>query len=392
LRAKDAMALGAILVVALIVGVVEPRIARPLGSSPGHLPTQSSDEDANARVDAFWTWWRTAAPRLARELDAGHATAISDEISSHVDAIDRRLAWETGPGLRSARYHLALSPEGEGELRVLTERWLSRAPPSSGTWEFYPARQAFPPAKWNVGLHDARNTEVDSERVRVGVQTDTTREVVNVKFYHPTFAELTESERTRAAFIILDNVLGEDGVERWVGEISTATEPLADGIRLESLSTKVDALAKTATGERFSILSWRTQGGAPIVATANLAVKRVDHLLMDQELTATLKLRNPTRDGLTASEEAAELNRIEDELIASLGNDAIYLGRETGVGNRVLHFHVARNGVSEARTRQWASQHREYKIEVTVRSDPDWTLLRRWRSATSTGDGEPSEE
>jgi hypothetical protein len=81
---------------------------------------------------------------------------------------------------------------------------------------------------------------------------------------------------------------------------------------------------------------------------------------------------------LTTGEEAADLNGVEDELAGALGHDAVYIGRETGQGKRMLHFHVAGQGPAEGRIREWAKRHVEHQVEIAVVSDPRWEVLRRW--------------
>jgi hypothetical protein len=163
-----------------------------------------------------------------------------------------------------------------------------------------------------------------------------------------------------------------------VGAITPSVDPIADGRPLDALRDAVDQLKKTATGERFAILKGKAADGQPMVATINLALKRVDHLLMDEHLTVTFPLSDPTPQGLTTPEEAEVLNKLEDELLAALGHNAVYIGRETGQRQRVLHFHVATAGPAEERTRNWAKQPRERRAVIRAEYDPRWQVLRRW--------------
>ncbi len=360
--------------VLVIAGAAHARSGRAAPKTTG----QPQTDNVVARIDAFWTWWREASPRLAAALDAGKAVSITAEVGAHVDAIDPRLAWETGPGLHGARHHFSLSSEGDIELRVLTERWVARAPRPDGAWEYYPARQAYPRAYWALELHDPAGTKIDFSAVKVGFETNVDRELINVRFHHPALAKLDGNERARAAFLTLDNVLGEDGVERWVGAITASVDPIADGRPLDALLGAIEELKKTATGERFAILKGKTADGQPIVATVNLALKRLDHLLMDEHLTVTFPLSDPTPQGLTTPEEAEVLNKLEDDLLAALGHDAVYIGRETGQRQRALHFHVAPGGSGEERTRNWAKQLRGRRAEIRAEHDPRWQVLRRW--------------
>jgi len=328
------------------------------------------------RIDAFWRWWRTAAPRLAAAIDRGKAQSIADEVGAQVHAIDPRLAWETGPGSKGARHHFALSSEGDIELRVLAQRWLSRAPSPDATWEYYAARQPYGRGgSWSLALPGG--VTIEQAGVSVAFETDSDRELIHLKLHHAAFAKLDERTRGMAAFLTLDNVLGEDGVERWVGNVDTSVAALPQGKSLDALAAAVKALEKSSTGERFAILKGEVDG-QPVFATVNLALKRVDHLLMDDHLSVTIPLETPTPQGLTTTEEADALNALEDELRKALGNDAVCIGRETGQKKRIIHFHVSSSGRAEDRARAWRKRHSSRQMEITVRHDPSWEILRHW--------------
>jgi hypothetical protein len=99
---------------------------------------------------------------------------------------------------------------------------------------------------------------------------------------------------------------------------------------------------------------------------------------MDQSLTITIPLEEPTPEGLPTGAEAAALNALEDELTEELGHDAVYIGRETGQERRVLYFHAATMGQAEPRAREWARRHPERSVTIEAVYDPRWDVLRRW--------------
>ncbi len=355
-------------------GVAYHRAARGRGSA-------GADPDGVvARIDAFWSWWHTAAPRLAAAFDQGRAASTVEELSARVDAIAPRLAWETGPGLKGARHHLALSSEGDLEVRVLIERWLARAPAPDAAWEYYPARQATPgDPKFSLTLDDVPGVTIAFADARIYFETDTAREILHVTIHHPAFAKLSDAERTRAAFLVLDDTIGEDSVERWIGTLETSVAPLPKGKPLGALEGAVRALAKSATGEQFATLEGRTTSGRPTIAVANLALKRLDHILMDHHLELVMPFREEANQRMPTGEENAALNELEDELLESLGGEAVWIGHETGDGRRTIHLHVARQGPAETRTREWARKHADRRIDIALRHDPGWEVLRRWR-------------
>jgi hypothetical protein len=335
--------------------------------------------DTDTRLDQFWAWWASAAPRIAAALDAKDNRSFVEELSSRVHAIDPGLAWETGPGLKGSRHHLTVSSEGDAILRVLTQRWVARAPSPDAAWEFYPARQALPyTGSWSLRFDDTGGVELDFKQALISVTVDMGRERLDVRLYHPNFARLDEGKRKRAAFVMLDNLLGEDDVERWLARIETSNQPLPTGRPVEALISAVGELSKGAKGEAFALMQGKTPTGEPMVAMINLALKRVDHLLMDQHVAVTIPLRTPTEQGLPTTKEADELNALEDQLIDVLGRDAIYFGRETGRGLRVIHFQGAYQGPVESRTRTWAKQHTDRRVSVASEFDPKWLWFSRW--------------
>jgi hypothetical protein len=373
------MWIGWVVAALLVAGAAGAVVLWRRASAPAGPVAPADTGDVAKRLDAFWSWWRKESPRLATAFDEGRAESVVEELSRRVDAIHPDLAWETGPGLAGSRHHLALSSEGDITLRVLTERWLSRAPAPDAAWEYYPARQpSGRDAKLNLTLDDAPGIEIPYADARAALEVDDGREVVHVKLHHPALAHLPEKLRSTAAFLILDDALGEDGVERWVGRLDLSVESLPEGQPLAAIAEAVASLVRRATGERWVLVEGRTDSGRPLLATINVALKRIDHLLMDHHLEVTLPFREQAERGMPTRQENEALNALEDELVASLGHDAVFVGHETGNGVRVIHFHVAALGPAAERTEAWA---RRIAREVTVeyRHDPGWELLKKWR-------------
>jgi hypothetical protein len=330
-------------------------------------------EPIDEGIAAFWRWWPIVRPRIEAAIHSGEWGAIPDEISAHVSAIDESLSWEFGGG-QTAAHHLAVSSAGDQALRVVAERWLAAAPPADETWEFHPARQPRPDTVLTLG-----GETFESDDVTATWELDGDRERLDVVLYHPGFAELAEDGRMTAVFLLLDGALGEDGVERWIGGVDAAIEPLEGAPPFPALRDAVAELAAHATGEQFSILRGEDAEGRPLFVTLNQAIKSIDHLLLDTHVEIDLALLAPTEVGLTTNEEAEALNRLEDALLAQLGAEGVvYIGRETRLGRRVIHLHVAGASPQLAAIEAWAPQQEERDIEVRVTHDPTWQILARW--------------
>jgi hypothetical protein len=328
-------------------------------------------------IRAFWQLWREQRHAIEAAIPAGTLREWVDAIASHVSAIHPDLDWEFGAGLRATHY-LCLSGKGNPELRLLAERWRLAGPGDDAIFEFHAARPGDgyrPEAQL-----DFEGTAFPLSGFRVGIEEDGERERLHVQVFHPAFSLVHEPVRGLATYVALDSVLGEDETERWLGGVDLEDVPAPGAVDLGGLLEQVADLRRRATGERFVVLRRTLPSGAATFATVNRAIKRVDHLLLDTHWQAVIPLLDPTEEGLTTSEEAEELDQLEDDLLSRLGRDAVYIGRETQEGTRVLHLHATATGPAGARLEAWAAPLQAAGREVELRAalDPDWAALRRW--------------
>ncbi len=325
-------------------------------------------------IAAFWSFWRDNREAITTAIETRRLADFAAEISEHVHAIDPKLDWEMGAGFE-AQHYFCVSAKGDMAVRVIAERWRAEAPPMDATWEFHAARPGKREGAWSLEFDDVSFAKRD---FRFVAEPEPDRARVHVQVHHPTFAEAPEKLRTTATFIALDNVLGEDEVERWIGTVDVRMDaPPEDALTFAGLAELVDGF-RTNHGEgRWLVLKGTRPGGGPVFISFNTGVKRVDHLLMEQHVALAITLDDPTDDGLTTRAEADALNAIEDALLEALGPDAVYIGRETREGLRVLHFHVAAAGPAVARMERFFADVPRV-VEITSRLDPKWEILERW--------------
>jgi len=326
-------------------------------------------------IDAFWKWWPTVGDTFARTFSAGEKVPddLIEAMSEHVADIHPDLEWEFGPGRESA-HHLCLSGKGDPLLRVVTARWVKRGPVADASWEFYGSRQRSPKTDFALNIAGQR---VDADQYVFEVSEDELCEVIHVRAFHPAHESMDDGLKEEALFLSLDNLLGEDALERWLGRIEIAKERPSSGISHVALRSHVDDLAARAHGERWAALRGETDDGKPIFVLANMALKRAAHLLLDMHLTIELPLLTRTDNGLPTSEEGARLDALEDELIKSLGTHAALLARETMTGRRTIHLRVMEGGPASAIVHAWSERHPERRAIVTATMDPRWEL-RKW--------------
>jgi hypothetical protein len=324
---------------------------------------------ADGGIEAFWSWWQTARHRVldAIEVKRSFAPELVAEIQDRVRAIDPELDWELGRGSTS-RHAFFLSPRGDLERRRLTERWCRVAPPADATWSYFPARQA-QPAELRLVLG---GVAFDAQALTAAFEIDASHRRVHGAYWHPAFGQLDEASRGSALFLLLDRLLGEDGVERWLGAIELAPGPLPDARPIAAVLAAVKQLEEQPDQQGYVVLQGRLPSGAPVVAIVDAAIKRIDHLAATHHLAVELPVADAS--GLPAADESSRLDALEDELTQALGA-CVHFGRETVPGQRVLHWFVEENAPAISAAQAWAAR-RGARVRVTP--DPQWEVARRF--------------
>jgi hypothetical protein len=170
----------------------------------------------------FWKWWPSARDRVAKAIVTGtFDNRLANEVNKHVRRVHPEMAWELQPGQR-ASHAFCLSPEGDPERRQFALRWLGNAPKPDATWEFHASK---PPAKSLMTLM-VGGAAFDLQEMVAITSWNETRQLLDVRLWHPRFAEVDEPIRMQAVFLYLDHLLGEDDVERWIGAIELLEAPV----------------------------------------------------------------------------------------------------------------------------------------------------------------------
>jgi hypothetical protein len=278
----------------------------------------------------FWKWWPTARDRIATSIVSGtFDNRLANEVNKHVRRIHAEMAWELQPGQR-ASHAFCLSPEGDPERRQFALRWLGNAPKPDATWEFHASK---PPAKSLMTLM-VGGAAFDLQEMVAITSWNETRQLLDVRLWHPRFAEVDEQTRMQAAFLYLDHLLGEDDVERWIGAIELLEAP-AGGRAPAELKAEV---ARQAAEPREP--SWingertRPDGQVEFII-GNAGLKRVDYPFHDTWVWVQMLWG---ADRYPTDHEAPILEDEEDEFLRRMGDRAILAARVTVPGSRTWHF------------------------------------------------------
>jgi Family of unknown function (DUF695) len=325
--------------------------------------------DTRQAITTFWAWWARARGQVAVGLDQDDLGKMHRVLTDRVRTIHPELAWELTTG-RSARRALVISPEGSPALRPVTERWLRAGPPPDADWEYYPARQPDPAVYGRSVQLSGRPFTPGS--ARFGIETDAERARVHVRVWHPDFEQLDDAVRLQASFLLLDWALGEDDVERWLGEVRISPDAQADDV--EELRGAVVGLAALFEREEWVTIDGVDERSRPVLARLRVPFPRLDHPLLDLHGAVTIKIRAGA-DGLPDESEAAALTELANGLMGRLGSSATLVAEVTVDGERTLHLYADADGVVEHQVAGWVEQQLR-----TIRSrwtpDPGWEAVR----------------
>ena len=329
--------------------------------------TSESEQPIEQRLQAFWAWWAGAKDGIAADIPRGTVAGRAAEISAEVNRVHPSLAWELGKGA-TAEHAFVVSCEGNPEIRPIALRWAAAAPPPDATWEYHPSRQPGPP-----NILEIRGVRVAFSEVRSITSWDEARETLDVRLWHPAFDGLPTEVKAQISFLFLDNLVGEDDVERWIGAIDA--DPAAQaGKTADELRDEIRRRAASSTGENWALLEGTDSHGDPVLVRLNSSLKRIDHPYAGDHLEVTL---DRGFDNGTA-ELTTEIAAADEELEASLRGIAVEAAHITDHRRRVTHFVTADGERARAVAQEWASRHGEWGPRVSLEADPTWSFRKSY--------------
>jgi Family of unknown function (DUF695) len=322
--------------------------------------------DDGSAIEEFWTWWATARDRIAAAIEGGTVGDSVAEISDRVDRVHKDLAWELAPG-RTSKHALVVSPEGNPVIRPNALNWLAAAPPPDGTWEYYASRQP-----GELGVLQAGGVEVDLGEVRSIASWNSDRQRVDVKLWHPNLETAPEYTRSQVGFLFLDNLLGEDTVERWIGEIDVLDAAIG-GRTADELRAEVQRQAAAASTESWMLATRMDKRGDEAIVLVNTSIKPIDHPFHQHHAVVTVAVGSEHLAGDEAR--GAELEQAEERLVEAMaGASAVHLGRVTERRRREIHFVAQSAEPARAAAESWSKAERHLQPEIKVRHDPEWSF------------------
>ncbi|WP_104116317.1 DUF695 domain-containing protein [Arthrobacter sp. B1805] len=286
-------------------------------------------------VAAFWQWWADdGEDLLTTATRAGDFDAYVDVVTRRVKAIARGLEWETRAGT-DAEHALCVSSGGDPSLRPIAERWYRASPPRTRRWEFIPARSAKPDMLDSTITYRGRT--FDLSRTKVHVATTPAGYGFMVSVHNPGFTGQWDDEYGLCV-LMLEWLLGEDDVERWVRRIDCIAYDVVDSIPASELPDRVAALARTLPEPGWLLMQGTLGGGETILVRVLRPLRWIDHPRFDLH-TALRASFEADAQGLPTPESSEALDGLEDALVRAMGARGMLVAVESSKGIRTFHFY-----------------------------------------------------
>lgn len=322
-------------------------------------------------IEAFWTWWiEQGRDSLTEAIRTGEATDLPEQISGFFSEIHPDLQWQLTPGA-IALHALTLTPDGDPELRGITELWLRTGPDSDEAWEFHAARHPI------EGPVEAAGLVLDPADVIFTFEYDDLYEQIDLVLDHDVFVDAERDVALEAAFAAIEATIGEDNVERWVGIVEISDSQL-DGRSLHELPSIISRFEPTVTGDRWEEIETTDVSGWEEHLRINRAIKSIDHLGHNIHLEVRIEVEEYDRLGLPSAAETMALEQLATSLAEKLGTHALAIAVDTVNRHRSLHYYVDDVETVEETVDAWIEDRADRSIDAMFMVDPAWNNAHRW--------------
>jgi Family of unknown function (DUF695) len=334
------------------------------------------DRAQRAAIVALWAWWSsTGASQAAHVIASGELGEFAEDMTSRLNAIDPRLQWELAKAGAHSEHALCISAGGVAELRGLAERCVRAAPLRPPTWEYLSARRSDPAAmSYSLRLGD-REVEFSALTVSLGLQARQRR--LDVVAHHPQFTGLPTQEQVTVVFMALDHLLGEDGVERWVGEVKSSIEPSQKALPLVAVLDAVNELEEHEAGEDPWVeLKGKRGDGALAVIKARRPMRWIDNPTLGHHLAVRVPYKPGGADGQPDETEGERLGTIAAALSNDLGEGGLLIADVRCAGRCDLHAYYDEDETTAAAAAKRWVKHGPRGSEGEITHDPGWRKVR----------------
>jgi hypothetical protein len=199
---------------------------------------------------------------------------------------------------------------------------------------------------------------------------------VDVVVHHGVFAALPRDDGRMIAGLALGWALGEDEIERRLGQITTSSAP---GNPAATIAIPDLAAAVAEFGARhppaFALVRGIRGDGHPVVGVVQTGCGPVDYPLFDLHIVVTVPYTRMNSERFQIGESADRLASFETSLGSVCGTGAVMPAALSCDGTRTLHLYCDATSDVTERIRGWRHGWAEGDVGIEVDYDPAWSAI-----------------
>jgi hypothetical protein len=181
---------------------------------------------------------------------------------------------------------------------------------------------------------------VDLSRTSFSISRGEGLSRVDVGVFHPAFAQMPQGAARQVTCLVLDWVVGEDNVERWIGRIETLSSEPAEPASADALTGEVAQLAAERNVDGWAVGRWESPDGTTGIALFRPWLRWLDYPTLDRHHLIAVTY-DAQANGLPAGDAALDaLRAVEDGLMSTVGSRGVLVGYESSRCVRTFHIYT----------------------------------------------------
>ena len=315
---------------------------------------EQKESDRNEPIrsyDDFWNWFAANQATFHRVVkERGDIEKdFFDQVTPNLAQLHEGLFLLTGM-CDPATAELIITPDGAVRNIVFAEEIIAAAPKING-WQF----TALKPESGEGFSIEKGNTVVGAASLKFQSNQSWERpDEIDISIVYDGLTEQNREEVTHAAYLFLDNYLGElefataidrfqvVGTNEATGEVRPIEElksHLAE--RQKSFREKYEGQRANTDDDAYTMLQAELQSGLPLIAVVNTTLLKWDRKASHPWVAAIeFTYRDSGNNGMPSEQDYQLLSQIEDEILGEIKDVDGYLniGRETSDNRRTVFF------------------------------------------------------
>lgn len=174
-------------------------------------------EESMQAINAWWAHFQNKRKNIEAFLEGRAHWNIEDFMADSLQAIDENLMWEFG-NEAEGKFNLVITPETERHLRPMVDTIIQTAPKISN-WAFYAYRQ---PHGYEATVELVKDqSRLDITNLSFNAEYDD-EHLIDLAFKYK--GDASEEALADAVFTSCEYLLGEEILDRWIGDMTFAKE------------------------------------------------------------------------------------------------------------------------------------------------------------------------